>query len=162
MNTIAQRARTAAFNLEVKKDGLSQRQDGRWALRVIIHPNDFPAALSLAPMGTRYIAALVEIGENEEPIVKPDAPLKPADKSKSYAQRAGILCNEPAFWKFFGPYLGNGETEPVISDAEEAARNLRFLCGVQSRRDLIPGTPAGEKFRDLELSYKNWLTGVEA
>lgn len=149
MNTPATRARTAAMHMEVKKDGLAQRQDGRWQLKVIIHPNDMPAALSLAAMGTRYMCAMVELDDDEQPVERP-APEKP----HSYAQRAGILCQEPGFRKFLcerQQFVGI-----AVLDLDMAADELRQICGVTTRKDLIEGTPAGDKFRDLAAEYDAW------
>lgn len=93
---------------------------------------------------------------------KPDAPLKPADKSKSYAQRAGILCGQPGFWVFlrdkYMPDAGmdDGILPHAMLDADFAATALRVICDVESRRDLIPGTPAGDKFHEIELEYRIW------
>lgn len=51
---VATEARAAALQVEVKKDGLSQLQDGSWVLKLKVHPTDMPPALLTAPMGTRY------------------------------------------------------------------------------------------------------------
>ena len=147
MNTPAARARTAAMQMEIKKDGLAQRQDGRWKLKVIIHPNDMPAALSLAAMGTRYMCAMVELDDDEQPIERPTP-----EKPHSLAQRAGILCNEPAFWRF----LNESHEDDRVKDNESAATCLRNICLVDSRKNLIEDTPAGDKFRDLAAEFDAW------
>ncbi len=83
-------------------------------------------------------------------------PEKP--KGKSYAQQAGICCNEPAFRRFLTErehqdWPSAGE----CTDAAMAARTVRFECGVKSRSELIDGTEAGHKWRTLWLDYQNWL-----
>lgn len=160
MNTIAQRARNAALQLEVRKDGLSQRQDGRWALRLIIHPNDFPAALSLAPMGTRYIAALVEVGDDDLPV---EAPPKAEKAKRSFdelpaSQQAAMLCNEPRFWKFLETYFSADHNFFVVRNAEDAARAVREICSVQSRSDFDEYSAASADWHALHSGYRAWLS----
>lgn len=75
----------------------------------------------------------------------------------SYAQQAGIMAQEPAFVRF----LSERGLFPA-GDDEDAAEAIRQHCGVKSRRDLIRGTAAGDRFRDLQLTYRNWLSGVDA
>ena len=95
MNDIATRARKTASHCEVKKHALRQTQDGV-VVAFVLHPNDVPAALQLAPLGTRYMLALVEIDEDETPIKRTEVPDKnttpaPVRTLKNYTQQAGIM-----------------------------------------------------------------------
>jgi len=63
MTDIATTARQNASHCEVKKHALRQTQDGI-VVAFVVHPSDVPASLQLAPLGTRYMLALVEIGED--------------------------------------------------------------------------------------------------
>ena len=144
MNARAETARQNALQLEVKKDGLKQLQSGEWTLSLKVHANDVPTPLLTAAMGTRYMLAMVEVGDNEEPVQQE----KP--KGKSYAQKAGICCNEPAFRQFLM------ESELLHPEGDPAAA-IRFVCAVESRSELIEGTEAGETWRNLYLDYQNWL-----
>lgn len=64
---IATAAREAAVNFEAKKTGFGQAQDG-WSLTLRIQDNDVPAHVRDAKKGTRYMVALVEIGDDEQPV----------------------------------------------------------------------------------------------
>lgn len=149
MNAIADTARQNAMQVEAKKDGLSQLQSGEWVLKLKLHAADIPTPLLTANMGTRYMLAVVEIGDNEEPVQQE----KP--KGKSYAQQAAMCCGEPGFHVFCHDTL-NWEISPVQNE-ERIAEQLRAHCGVISRADLIEGTEAGTKWRKLWLDYQNWL-----
>lgn len=160
---VAARARAAALQIEMKKDGLSQRQDGRWQLKVIIHPNDMPAALSLAPMGTRYMAALVEIGDDEQPVERQASPAsKRQFADLAPAQQAGILCASGRFRKFLHETremawllaLSTSQDDPE----KAAATAVRALCGVHSRADLAKNPQAEIAWQDLQREYNAWLT----
>lgn len=76
------------------------------------------------------------------------APPKPA---KSLAQIAGIVCNEPAFWKYIR-----------VKGADEAAEYVRGHCGVTSRAALDSNEDAAQAFRTLKADYIIWRDGLAA
>ena len=53
-------ARRNAISIEVKKDGLTQRQSGDWQLRLTIAAIDMDSRITAAAMGTRFACVLVE------------------------------------------------------------------------------------------------------
>jgi hypothetical protein len=53
--------------MEVKKIAYRQTKDGV-VISFLVHPNEVVDTVAVAPLGTRYVAALVEIGDNEEPV----------------------------------------------------------------------------------------------
>ena len=70
---------------------------------------------------------------------------------KSLAQIAGIICNEPAFWKF-----------AQVNGADEAADYVRVYCGVTSRSALDSNDDAASKFKTLKADYRIWRDGLAA
>lgn len=62
-------ARNAALNCEAKKFAYRQAKDG-FVVSFVIHPNDMPDALSTAAIGSRWVLAMVEIGDDEKPVRK--------------------------------------------------------------------------------------------
>lgn len=116
------------------------------------------AILGYPQPGKEVPVAVARLNERAA-TAKPDAPLldKPA-KPKSYAQRIGILCNEGAFWSFLNDRIG---ALRKINNPEDAAECVRHYCGVASRRDIVPGTPAGTEWHSLDLQYQNWLSGID-
>ena len=147
MTSPANLARATAVHFEAKKTGFGQAQDG-WSLTLRIQHDDVPAAVRDAKKGTRYVVALVEIGDDELPVVgKPNGEASdfgsdvggstpPPAAKKSRAQMAGILCNDPAFHAF----LAGGRCPPrllgVTIDTNTAAMAVREICQVESRADL--------------------------
>lgn len=77
-------------------------------------------------------------------------------KKGTLAQQAGILCNEPAFWRFLAE-----ETGLTVISAEMAAAEVRRICGVESRATLDRDDEAGRRFRNLKADYQNWLSGLD-
>lgn len=132
--------RELAIPLEVKKDGLQQRQDGSWLLRLRVHPQDSINLIAKAPMGQRYMLALVELGDNEEPKMRKQwHELPPASQS-------AIRCGEKAFHQFL----------KVTTDTE-AAEEVRLRCEVKSRSELSTDEKAKDRWDHLDRTYQEWL-----
>lgn len=79
------------------------------------------------------------------------AELEPPHKPKSLAQIAGIICNEPAFWKYI-----------AVGSADEAAEYVRGHCNVSSRAALDHNPDAAMAFRTLRTDYDLWMKGIAA
>lgn len=149
----AKAARENAISLEVKKDGLQQRQSGDWMLRVVFSATDYSDALGRAPMGTRYQCVLVEINDDESPA---DHKAMERDKWRDLGptKQAGMRCKEPIFWAFLSVECGG----PKITNEEAAAHLVRDICGVNSRSDLAkPGFQAARiLWHALDQNYQAW------
>jgi hypothetical protein len=65
-------------------------------------------------------------------------------------KQAGVLCNEESFWKFLS------EKNFPCENADGAAKIVRALCNVTSRKQLAAGTPAGGKWREIVDGYRAW------
>lgn len=61
-----------AFRFESKKDSLRQTQDGLWKVTFTVQASDMPQGLLMAAMGTRFMLAACEIGDDETPVQQPD------------------------------------------------------------------------------------------
>jgi len=104
--------------------------------------------------GQRLALSVALIGDDEtqEDVQKP--------AGKSFAQRAGILCCETRFHVFLTERhrdIAWQASEKADTATEAASFALRDLCGVDSRKELIAGTPAGRRFQELEAEYAAWL-----
>lgn len=165
MTDTATIARDNASHCEVKKHALRQTQDGI-VVAFVVHPNDVPPALQLAPLGTRYMLALVEIGEDEqpkavahdrkvtkEPAPDRDAPARAPRKwgAVPYPEQAGIRLGEPAFVKFVGEHYGY-----VVRNADDANNVIKELCHVDSKRDIKPGSFAGDTWAGIDSAFCAW------
>jgi hypothetical protein len=147
----AMKAVENAISLEVKKDGLFQRQSGDWQLRFTVAAIDMHQRVTSAPMGTRFACVLVEISDNEEPV---DHKAKERDKWRELgpARQAGLRCKDPVFWAFL-------EAERYdVSDEPQAADAVRDICGVASRSDLNAVTQSAARlsWHDLDNRFQAW------
>lgn len=143
---IADLARQNAIPLEVKKDGLQQRQNGDWVLRLVVQAADMDPRITNAAMGTRFQAALVEVGDDEFP------KKKPMDwREVQPAAQAGIRCAEPRFRDYLRFEHGkNAQT------TEEAAEEVREMCGVASRTEFSTNHKARALWHSIDSGYREW------
>ena len=144
----AERAIANAIPIEVKKDGLQQRQNGDWVLRLVVQAADMDQRVTTAPMGTRYQAVLVEVNDDETPKENKG---KLDWREVQPAAQAGIRCAEPRFRDYLAVEHGiNTKT------AQEAAEAVRNLCGVNSRALLGVNHKARTLWHQLDSGYRDW------
>jgi len=154
MKTPADRARENSIALEVKKDGLQQRQSGDWMLRFTVAALDMHPTIVAAAMGARFQCVLVEIDDNEMPV---EHKVMDRDKWRALgpAKQAGIRCKDPVFWAFLTESLG---LKYHVATEEDAAELVRGLCHVLTRSDL--GKPGFSDQRvlwfDLDNKFQAW------
>jgi hypothetical protein len=166
--TIADEALDNALPCELVKYALRQSKDGI-VISFVVHPSDIPAALQTSSIGSRWMAALVQIGDDERPI--PQAAKEPQTKSAATprrldkpagakraweelqpAQQAGIRCGEPTFRAFL-----TEEYTYAPSTTEEAAEAVRDLCCVNSRAQLNTIHSSRVIWFGLDKKYQAWL-----
>lgn len=96
--------------------------------------------------GKRYMLALVEIGDDEQPVQKPEKTGGPL------AVLAGRWCQEPEFWRFLSDFLG----WPASSEAD-AVRYVRMYCQIESRAELDHNPDAARLFHSgIRGPYIKW------
>lgn len=164
-----------AENFEAKKHAWRQVQDGI-VLSFVIHPNDLPKALALAPLGTRYMVAVAEIGDDEKPKESDATPAGAVMAARSgvtagetapkerrpfaslpLAQQAGIRCSDQSFQEWVMLRQGVVNIQP---SEQEAARYIRSRCSIPSRSDLNIAGNIGPRgiWQNIEAEYQSWLT----
>jgi hypothetical protein len=155
--TIADEARDNALHCEMVKYAYRQTKDGV-VVSFVVHPNDIPAALSTSHIGARYLVALVEIDDNEQPkLLAPAKLIPPSGEKRNWRdlpppQQAGIRCDEPSF----GIYLK--ETYPDDwHESQDAAACVRLICAVHSRAELGTNQKARVMWHQLDQQYQAWL-----
>ena len=135
-----------AVHFEAKKTGFGQAQDG-WSLTLRIQDDDVPDNVRDARKGTRFMVALVEIDDDEAP------------KPKSFAQQAKMLARDVYFWDYQRPEIIQkhppGSIRPEIL-RELSEQYIEEHCGVDSCAEIIEGTEAGRKFKQLQAEFLSW------
>ena len=132
------------YQMEIKKDALKQVQSGDVKVTFTINPEDMPSELYSDPMGQRYMAVIVPLNDDETP----------REKSKSYAQQAKMLAKDLNFGDYWKSTVNiRGGHPPRFELMEEF---IEEKCGVKSCSELIEGTEAARKFKNLQREYLQW------
>jgi hypothetical protein len=71
-------------------------------------------------------------------------------------KRAVVLSNDPDFRMF----LKANYNFPLAKNDKEGADQLRFMCAVESRKDIKPGSKAEKLLMDLDEEFRKWLLGA--
>jgi hypothetical protein len=153
MMDYSEAARSNAIALEAKKDGLSQKQNGDWILRVVIAAADMDGRITKAAMGTRWQCAFVEVNDDETPV---DHKAMDRDKWRGLGpvKQSGIRCKDPVFWS----YLMEELHFPPIQDEDMAATCIREQCQIESRGELAKAGSqrAREIWHKLDFGFQAW------
>jgi hypothetical protein len=145
--SVAERALVNAIPLEIKKDAMRQTQSGDWKITFTVQAADMDQRLTSAAMGTRFQAALVEIGDDEQPKEKGKLDWRDVQP----AAQAGIRCAEPRFRDYLAVEHGiNTKT------AQEAAEAVRTICGVNSRSEFSTNQRKRVLWHQLDSGYRGW------
>lgn len=157
------------ISIDVIKMRQTQDRNGH-VLMLRLNPADDTgvAAVSLTPCGAQFRMTLSDLDDSGNP---PDAGSGvPAGEtgtvqqqvlrncspvSRRLTRQAGACCNDPLFRKFLILH------EMPARDKNEAAVAVRLICGCNSRREIVPGTPAGAKWDDLYSKFTAWRYAPE-
>jgi hypothetical protein len=170
-----------AIHFEGVKHAYRQTKDGV-VISFVVHPHDVPKGLADAPLGSRYIVALVQVDDDEQPVhqsaketLKAPAEPQPAtDKPPGGAKRtvsgeassrsrmdwrelqpaaqAGIRSSEPSFWAFLREVM----IYPDVRDADTAATAVRHICKVNSRSELSSDHRKRVLWHQLDATFQAW------
>lgn len=140
----------AAITFEAVKTSLSQTKDGM-ILRLAIHPNDMPRQIMTDWVGSRYQVVMVKLGDDDQPEMDDET-----IRANRAVQSAGMLCRNEAFHKFLID-MGYGGPDEVEREPERwAARAMRELLGITTRKELRTDPEALERFDALVHEFTDW------
>jgi hypothetical protein len=164
--TPADLALDSAIHFEGVKHAYRQTKDGV-VISFVVHPHDVPKGLAEAPLGSRYIVALVQVGDDAQPVPAKETAATPQpeelDKRPAGAKRmdwrylqpeaqAGIRCADPAFRVF----LKEEHYPHWFKSALDAAVCVRLICGVESRSELSSNHKARVIWKQLDDQFQAW------
>ena len=146
----ASQAREASMGFEAKKDRLSQTQDGLWKVTFTVKPEDMQTAILNASMGTRYMLAAVEIGDNEEAV--------PQDKTAGERAKGHFetMCDDQDFRDWIWdrhrnlPKYGDDSEDPYPGCRQYAKRMMH----IQSANELLENPEPWQTLYD-EFKYRD-------
>ena len=124
---------------EAKKHAYRQTKDGI-VISFVLHPNEVPDDLALAPLGARYMLGLARIGDDEEPLEPEQKPEKPKRPGRPFAdmpasEQAGMLCKDAEFQRW-ARGRGAEQNWGYIKGESGARQFVLDECEISSRREL--------------------------
>ena len=136
----------ATLSFEARKIAVVQDKNGI-VLKIAIHPNECPPDLFLTPLGTRYMVAIAEIGDDEQPV-----PGRVKKEHDDLIARAGMLPRNERFRMWMVKCgLAKENTEEAVIEG------LRENIGVKSRADLANNPEARVLFQELCNEFEDAL-----
>tara|TARA_R100000008_G_C3503725_1_gene125041 strand:+ start:91 stop:543 length:453 start_codon:yes stop_codon:yes gene_type:complete len=140
----------AVISFEAKMIALRKKADGDELVLFIHLDEEDRRYLWDLHLTTRFMCGLVEIGDDEQPIVPEEIRV-----SKKAVAVAGQMCREPEFQTWI---IHKAEAElPYIAgviDEENAVRALKHVLNIESRADLSRDEEARDNFRELIREYQ--------
>jgi len=104
--------------------------------------------------GKRYMLALVEIGDDEQPV--PSAAILEKPKGGALAKLAGMWCSDPEFWRW-----ASAQVMAPVRNSQDAAEFMRVFCGVESRAEFDSSEEAASIFqRRVRGPYMKHLASI--
>lgn len=160
---------TPSFTGEMQLAGWSESHTGGCKVTFWLQsPDDLAAFRALTvrkgnTAGHRFMAALVEIGDDEQPVQQPPAapepkaPAAPRAHMGDCCYRTVMWCQEPKFWEWINSTTHGGVFWDV-KNAREAGEFVREMCGVASRKELDDDNEANKAWhRLIREPYRVWL-----
>lgn len=138
------------------------------SVRLELHVPAEQAGLVMAAFGWPTMAepvpvALARLQTTPEPTAKPEATKERRPFSElPYSQQAALRCRETDYWQFLKGALPDAWVAAYSlapGPTEAAADVVRVDCKVNSRSEIIKGTPAGDKWEALEAEFYAWQRG---
>lgn len=120
--------------------------------QVVFAVQDREALESFVGMeGKRFMAVLVQIGDDEQAV--PPTPARP--KGGEWAKLAGMWCDDPDFHAFLNQTYPN---DTYVENADHAAMAVRVYCGIDSRAELDHNPDALKLFNiKLKYPFQKWM-----
>jgi len=128
--------------VECVKLGMRHTKDGH-VISLAINPVDTPQELMTDPLGTRYLAVMVRLNDQEEAVPSPTT----EDGAKA-VRLAGALCSNIEFQSWMAT---NGFCNDATEDS--CAAGLRQLLGIASRKELKVDAVARRKLNDIKSEF---------
>lgn len=128
--------------IECRKIAMRQTDKGH-VISLLVHPDDMPENLFRDPVGQRYMAVLVRLNDQDEPVADPQT-----EEGIKAVTAAGALCADP---RFQGWLVINDIAEEASEEAAAAA--LRIECRVTSRKEFRVNQEARQRFFALRDQF---------
>ena len=160
---------TPTFTGELQLAGWSESHTGGCKVTFWLQsPDELTAFRALTvrkgnTAGHRFMAALVEIGDDELP-VEPVAEPKPREQLGDACYWTVMRCHEPNFWDFMDEKeWGNEVDSKFVYNKDVAAWAVKLICNITSRKELDTNPEANKIWHsEIRIPYMEYLKRMEA
>jgi hypothetical protein len=182
MSDDTEKWKNAAQSFESSLMILRKDKNG-WVIGFSVHPNEAPAELLDARLGTRFRQVLFQIDDNEQPIPvrQPGQLVDISGYKDSPISEAGKICRNKEFqaWIVCRTHGGGKEVgldEKAIDEYQRhlqaaekrssmyetlSAHMLRLECGIESRAELHENQEALDIFTGLKREFREFQMRTE-
>jgi hypothetical protein len=113
--------------------------------------------------GRRFMAVFVEIGDDEQPVTENQVTAVRTRERQPIGENcywSVLRCAEPVFWDFLNQRFPGPEK---VKTAAQAAEVVKFVCGVESRKefDTNPEARIAFKRQIRDPWHRHFLAGSE-
>ncbi len=138
---------------------LKTMADGTLRISFDIEPAQAQDAFKLfAAPGTQVAIAALKDGygaKSDTPVSEPEKPARPREPMGDACYKTVMWCQEPEFWRFLNEEYRFDEP---VTNTKEAAAAVRYVCAVESRKELDAKPTANERWsRLIRGPYSKWL-----
>ena len=155
--------------VECIKVGYRQGKEGH-ILSLAMNPHDVPDAVATASLGSRWMVALVQISDDEQPQGQDNSGSAPSPSLADAADSPAAAPKPKKHWADYSPsqqawmmccnrdfaiWLANRMDFPTVTagDDDEVAERLRRELAINSRSDLDTNPEAAKRWRELHSMF---------
>jgi len=129
---------------EAVKVSIKQDNTG-YVLTLRIHPDELPEVIMRDFVGSRYVAVLVRINDEERPMNRED------ELGRDMFRFSGMLCRDPNFWEFLA------DAGEIFDKSEkEATQWISSRLKVKSRSDIQKSQTAIDQMMRIKQEFNAW------
>lgn len=131
--------------------GLGTGKQGQQFMAVLVPVTESPPQASDGDAGHHSIPSEPVAGSGGASSKTPQGSQARTFNDMTPAQQAGMMCQDPEFRRWLHEQRG-------MPEGAEVALFVRRMCGVESRRDIVAGAPAGRRWSAIISEYRAWQT----
>jgi hypothetical protein len=142
-----------AFQGELQLLGWAESDKGGRTVKFQVAGEDAEHPFKRFKSKARFAVVLVEIGDDEQPVTQPDAPVSQTSSGLRLSNECALLCKDKDFWTWIGSMVWG---VPIHSE-QKCAEVVKDVLEIESRADLDRDEAAAARFiTELLNPFRAW------
>lgn len=117
---------------------------------IVLEAFGWPTMVNPVEVGIARLSPSKAASGHSVDVVEPPAKLRRTFSELPMSQQSALRCDDLQFRNFLRVH------NFIAGNSDEAAEAVRNLIGVASRADILPETPAGRGWVELERKFAEW------